>query len=103
MIQAVRQLIKRISSNPPAYSVAEEASGVRALPSGVGEGIHIRDNEIKVVYCATESDIMVKLSTMCPFLSHKDYQVEVSDYLFAHFCEVFTFHPITGKATHHTR
>jgi hypothetical protein len=85
-----------------------EVSGVRERKETptiikVGERLYIKDKEIKVVGCLNETDMMVQLSTMCPFLSHKDYQVEVSDYLFSHFDTVFTFHPESGKVTQHSR
>jgi len=79
----------------------KEVSGVRERPC-VGCGVFVRDHEIRSVRLYNETDMMVWLATHDPFLSHKDYQIEVSDYLFSHFDEVFTFHPDSGRVTHHT-
>lgn len=84
-----------------------ETSGVRPITEDkVGkseECIHVSDHETLPLRFVNESDMMLWLARKDPFLSHKDYMLEVQDHIIAHFLTVFTFNPVNGKVTAHIR
>lgn len=76
-------------------TVQPETSGLRVRPK-VGH-IYIDDHEVKALSCLNESDMMVRLSYLCPFLSRQDNQEKVNAYLLAHFDTMSKRYPFKNQ------